>query len=224
MIAWSETRTLAHAEAELAPDQPVALQRFVSALNHSAIHLFERSGYQHIRTFYRMLINFDGRVEPQPLPDGIELRPFDPDQHAQAVFAAQEEAFADHWGYEPGIYEEWTHYMLDAEAQDFSLWQIAWEGDEIAGVCLNQISDDDRQKGWVGTLGVRRHWRKRGLGLALLEHSFALFQDRGLLRAGLGVDASSLTNAVALYERAGMHASSESWAYRKMLRGDAPAE
>ena len=71
---------------------------------------------------------------------------------------------------------------------------------------------------------ARRQWRKQGLGSALLTHSFALFQERGYIRAGLGVDASSLTNAVALYERAGMHVHSRYLLYRKMLRGDAPEE
>jgi hypothetical protein len=36
----------------------------------------------------------------------------------------------------------------------------------------------------------------------------------------LGVDASSLTNAVALYERAGMRVWSSRDAFYKMLRGE----
>jgi ribosomal protein S18 acetylase RimI-like enzyme len=68
-------------------------------------------------------------------------------------------------------------------------------------------------------LAVRRPWRKRGLGYALLKQSFALFQARGFKTAGLGVDASSLTNAVALYERAGMHVKQQRLVFRKMLRG-----
>jgi hypothetical protein len=38
----------------------------------------------------------------------------------------------------------------------------------------------------------------------LLTHAFAVFQERGLPRAGLGVDAENTTGAVALYGRAGM--------------------
>ena len=58
--------------------------------------------------------------------------------------------------------------------------------------------------GWVRVLGVRRPWRRRGLGLALLIHSFAKLRQRGKQRAGLGVDSSSLTGATGLYEKAGM--------------------
>jgi mycothiol synthase len=56
----------------------------------------------------------------------------------------------------------------------------------------------------VGTLGVRRPWRRRGVALALLQHSFGEFYRRGLRKAGLGVDASSLTGATRLYRKAGM--------------------
>ena len=57
----------------------------------------------------------------------------------------------------------------------------------------------------MGILGVRRPWRKRGLGLALLLHSFSAFHRRGQRRVSLGVDAGSLTGALRLYERAGSY-------------------
>jgi GNAT superfamily N-acetyltransferase len=65
-------------------------------------------------------------------------------------------------------------------------------------------SHDDPGLGWVGTLGVCRPWRKRGLGLALLRHSFSELYRHGQRRIGLGVDAESLTGATRLYLKAGM--------------------
>ncbi len=58
--------------------------------------------------------------------------------------------------------------------------------------------------GWVRVLGVKWPWRRRGLGLALLLHSFGELLRRGIRTVGLGVDAENLTGAVRLYERAGM--------------------
>ncbi|HVM70013.1 MAG TPA: GNAT family N-acetyltransferase, partial [Gaiellaceae bacterium] len=58
--------------------------------------------------------------------------------------------------------------------------------------------------GHVSLLGVRRPWRRRGLGEALLLHSFAAFRAAGYRRGTLGVDASSPTGATRLYERVGM--------------------
>jgi GNAT superfamily N-acetyltransferase len=67
-------------------------------------------------------------------------------------------------------------------------------------------------------LGVRRPWRKRGLGLALLYHAFGELRRRGCARVGLGVDGQSLTGATRLYEKAGMRAVTRSITFEKELR------
>ena len=72
--------------------------------------------------------------------------------------------------------------------------------------------------GWVGTLGVLRPWRKSGLGLALLRHSFNEFYRRGKHKVGLGVDAENLTGALRLYQNAGMHVHQTFDNYEKELR------
>ena len=79
-------------------------------------------------------------------------------------------------------------------------------------------SFEDAEMGWVGTLGVRRPWRKRGLGLALLRHSFNEFYRRDKRKVGLGVDAQNLTGALRLYESAGMHIDLAHDFYEKELR------
>ncbi|HJR79547.1 MAG TPA: GNAT family N-acetyltransferase, partial [Anaerolineales bacterium] len=98
---------------------------------------------------------------------------------------------------------------------DPSLWVIAWDGQEVAGFSLNRYR---MGIGWIRTLGVRRPWRKRGLGEALLLHSFGEFYKRGTKTIGLGVDAQNLTGATRLYQKVGMHAASEYVTYEKELR------
>ena len=130
-------------------------------------------------------------------------RPFE-EAHAEAVHQAHVEAFTDHWGYEPASYAAWRAHNLSA-GQDTTLWRVAWDGDDIAGLCINRPSrGEDDAVGWVGVLAVRRPWRRRGLGEALLREAFAGFAARGKRSAGLGVDAENTTGAVALYERVGM--------------------
>jgi GNAT superfamily N-acetyltransferase len=70
----------------------------------------------------------------------------------------------------------------------------------------------------VNWLGVRRPWRRRGLALALLHHTFGECYRRGLQKVALGVDASSLTGATRLYEKAGMHVFRQWNTYQKELR------
>ena len=225
LLRVTEAHILEVADEKLAPDLPLSIQRHASEKNTGEIRLMETEGYTQIRTFYQMRIELDQPVNAPALPQGLALRPFEREQHAHAVYEAHQESFADHWGFETNSYEEWAHFLLDMVGTDFSMWLIAFdeEADEVAGICINRAyGEGDPQMAWVGTLGVRRRWRKRGLGSALLKNSFALFQQRGYVRAGLGVDASSLTNAVALYENAGMHVHKRSFAYRKALRGELP--
>jgi mycothiol synthase len=101
---------------------------------------------------------------------------------------------------------------------DPSLWFLAVERDEVAGVCLCRPEEDgDPNLGWVSVLGVRPGWRRRGLGLALLQQSFAEFARRGRRGVGLGVDAENTTGAVRLYRRAGMRIVRRSDIYEKEL-------
>jgi GNAT superfamily N-acetyltransferase len=109
--------------------------------------------------------------------------------------------------------------MKNDEHFDPDLWYLAMDGDEIAGVSLcTRQSREDKKMGWVRVLGVRRPWRRRGLGLALLHHSFGEFHRLGKARVGLGVDASSLTGATGLYEKAGMNPIRQFDSYRLVLR------
>ena len=107
--------------------------------------------------------------------------------------------------------------MTSREDFDPSLWFIAWDGRsaEIAGYSLCRYR---MGLGWVGTLGVRRAWRKRGLGEALLLHSFGEFYKRGTPTIGLGVDAQNPTSATRLYKKAGMYVAAEYVIYEKELR------
>jgi mycothiol synthase len=80
------------------------------------------------------------------------------------------------------------------------------------------VEPEDPDLGYVNTLGVVRPWRRRGIGLALLHHAFGELGGRGKKRVGLGVDGSSLTGAVRLYEQAGMHVERRRILYEKELR------
>jgi mycothiol synthase len=73
--------------------------------------------------------------------------------------------------------------------------------------------------GWVASLGVRRPWRRRGLGQALLLHSIGELYDRGRRHIGLGVDVDNPTDAPRLYERAGMHVASSFVFFERELVG-----
>jgi mycothiol synthase len=205
----------ARKEMELAdPRLRVFIRNGMSIGDTVAREMHENEGYQAIRYFWRMEIILDEAPHAPVWPENIELRPFEREEHNYVLHLAHEEAFRDHWGRTPHSYDDWQHRMNNEE-MDPSLWFVAWDGDQIAGYSLCRYRNG---KGWVGSLGVRRPWRKQGLGLALLYHSFAEFYKRGTPVISLGVDAASQTGATRLYQRAGMHVASEYVSYEKELR------
>jgi len=185
-----------------------------ASANEGARKLFEDRGFEHIRFFWRMGIDLDEEPPEPEWPEGIRLERARRGEERE-VFEASEDAFRDHWDHQPHDYDEWRTWMVETENYDPDLWLLARDGEEIAGVSLVFV---DQDVGWVGVLGTRPPWRRRGLGRALLLASFREIRKRGRPRAVLGVDAANPTGATRLYESAGMRVLSEVAAYRKRVR------
>lgn len=149
-------------------------------------------------------------------PDGITVRAARDDE-IEVLHATYQEAFSDHAWFVPEPLDDFVHHVSTGQS-DRSLWFVADAGEEVAGVeiCRPQ-AEGDPETGWVSILAVRRPWRRRGLGTALLLHAFHAFSARGRTRVALGVDADNETGAVRLYERAGMKIG---WSY-EILEADA---
>lgn len=197
------------------PDLRVFLRNFMTIGDVEGRALHEAEGFQAIRFNWSMRIQFEAPPPVPQFPAGVEIRPFVEADHVYAVYQAIEEAFADHWGHIQPSFEDWKQRQLAPERYVPELWFVAWDGDQVAGVSLCRYRSG---MGWVGGLGVRRSWRKQGLGMALLLHSFGEFYRRGQPLIGLGVDASNPTGATRLYERAGMHIETEYVCYEKEFR------
>jgi mycothiol synthase len=198
-----------------APDVRVSVRSLVNNKDEAGHSLFRNNGYSPVRYYWRMEIELHEAPTTVTFPAGIELRPFNKDEHAVAVWQADTEAFRDHWGSHERTYDEWSHWKFGNPNFDPTLWMIAWDGDQVAGVAENRFR---KGTGWIGTIAVRRPWRGKGLGLALLRHTFGEFFNRGTTYIGLAVDSANLTGAVRLYERAGMSVAGEFAMYEKELR------
>jgi GNAT superfamily N-acetyltransferase len=198
------------AEARLADEGAARIQSWALAGDTAATDLFAQRGYREARRFWQMAIDLD---EEQPEPS-VPVAPFR-EEEARAVHAALEEAFEDHWENHPRPFEQWWDRQTGWVGYDPSLWFSIREGDEIAAAVINDIN---AAGGHVGVLGVRRAWRGRGYGRALLLHSFREFRRRGARRATLGVDAASPTGATHLYESVGMHVDQEEIVWEKALQ------
>ncbi len=199
------------------PSARVSMICWLSSNDQDSAHLLEQHAFKCIRSSYRMGIELHERPASPVWAEGITLRTLaDNMDLLRAVYEADEDAFQDHWGYLPHTFEEFQHWEVKRENFDPALWFLAMDGEQIAAIGL--CADEKEQGGWVHSLGVRRPWRKKGIGMALLRHAFGEFYQRGIHKVYLGVDAQSLTGATRLYERAGMRVVKQANTYEKELR------
>ncbi len=222
MMAWAEQR-LQQAVTHVPQDLRVTYQAGSLNTHNATKQLMEELDMELVRYFWRMVIDLD-REPPDPeWPSNITMSTLAEIGDLRAVYRAFNDAFQDHWGYveqpEDKRVAEWEHWTNSDDEFDPALWYVAMDGEEIAGICLCRPREwEDPDMGWVNIFGVRRPWRKQGLGLAMLRYAFGKFYHLGKLRAGLGVDAGSLTGATRLYKKAGMHVVREFHTYEKELR------
>jgi mycothiol synthase len=203
------SRLIELVEARMTEEGARRVQSWALARDTQAMELFARRGYREVRRFWEMEIELD-RDPPKP---GVTVAPFR-EEDAEAFYAALDEAFSDHWEHEPVPFEQWWSRQRRRANFDPSLWFLIRDGAEVTAVVRNEVRPDE---GHVGALGVRRQWRGRGHGKALLFHSFREFRRRGLARASLGVDAANPTGATKLYESVGMHVEQENVVWEKLL-------
>ncbi|HET7270807.1 MAG TPA: GNAT family N-acetyltransferase [Rubrobacter sp.] len=199
LVAWGERWT--RDRMAQAPDNArIVVQHYVNAANEGARRLLVSSGYTPVRGVYVMETFLDDAPPPPHWPKDVSVRTFVPDRDERMTYKAVEDAFRDLWGRPQNPFER---FLKETEKETFdpSLWFLAMDGDEIAGLTLCKTLAGE---GWVDVVGVRRPWRKRGLGLALLRHAFTEFHTRGIHKVSLSVDAESITGAPRLYGRAGM--------------------
>jgi mycothiol synthase len=196
--------------------RPGALLRTIVSTGDAAETLLAAAGYRLIRHDLEMDIDLAAGLPAPQWPAGVEVRTFCPGDE-RTVWEAGMDAFADHWEYTPEPFDRWAHEHLERPGFDPTLLFLPLDGERVTGLCLCLVKPGDEPLGWIQILGVRPPWRRRGLGLALLRHSFHEFRARGLDRAGLEVDGENVTGAVRLYERAGMRVSHRTETYEKVL-------
>lgn len=173
-----------------------------------------RQGYAVTRTIARLRLDVDSGFVPPSPPEGVSVRPLAGEADLQAAFAVLREAFVDHFRQSAETYEGWRERHLGHRDHDPSLWLLAVAGREPVGAVL---AWDHGDLGWVEQLGVRRDWRRRGVGRALLGHAVAALAARGQRRVELGVDTAATTQPLALYLSLGMRVTTAYDLYTRAL-------
>jgi mycothiol synthase len=207
MLEWAQQRG-AELHRQRHPDLPGTVSCRVPDSNPSLERLARAAGFEPVRWWYEMKRDL---AEPLPpiaaVPAGLRVVPWsealdEPLRHAHG------EAFADHWGSTPPDPQRWGHWYTGSRAFQPSLSRLVLDGDEIAAYLLGYFwaADADAtgvREAYIGQVGTRRQWRRRGLGGLLLATALATARSEGYAKATLFVDSSNPTGANSLYERAG---------------------
>ncbi len=210
LLGWAERRARTALD-QAPPGARVVLVDWINRLDTATQALLRNHGHVPVRVNYRMLIDLDPAAPPAApqWPAGVSVRSFVVGQDERVTLRTIRTAFRDSWGFVESPFEahleHWTYRWRSDPDFDPSLWFLAVAGDEVIGTALSRLGiNEDRELGWIFSLGVLRPWRRQGVAAALLQHCFVQLWQRGRRRVGLGVDADSLTNALHLYEKAGM--------------------
>jgi mycothiol synthase len=220
LLGWNLTRARSRAAREDVGSR-VDLGSFSEDTETGHRALLAAHGFESVRHFFLMRRGGLDDVPVIPLPDGLEVRPVSEDQW-RTIFAAENEAFRDHWGHRE-MGESAYQATFSKDELDTSLWVVAWDGDEVAGVVQNWVWPEENERlgvkrGWLEHISVRRPWRRRGLARAITAMSLVKLREAGLDEGMLGVDSENANGALGLYEGLGFTVRSRAAAYRRELR------
>jgi ribosomal protein S18 acetylase RimI-like enzyme len=209
---------------EIAGGHPPGVKRLrleVGASAKPVEALLAERGYRAVRWEHVMVRPTLDDLPDAPMPDGLEIRDVRP-EHLRAIWDAATEAFSESWGANVPTEQDFEQFATDPIEGDTSLWRIAWDGDQVAGMVRSYINPEEnerfcRKRGWVENIAVRKPWRRRGLARALIAASFPLLRARGMTEGALGVDSQNESNALRLYESCGFVAVSTISVWEKPL-------
>lgn len=197
------------AATESLEDAPVE-RRFVCAWlykkQEAASARFAARGFVPIRHWWEMERPLNSPIKSQP-EDGFTLVPWG-DEHDEATRLVHNNAFADHWGSAPMDEDAWKKQLLDNPSfiRKRSVVAIG-DGDVVGYATVEEYPEDweaaGHREAWVGTLGVQREWRKRGIATALLTRTMLAMRDDDIEVAKIGVDSDSPSGAQHLYQSVG---------------------
>jgi mycothiol synthase len=207
---------------EVAAGHPTGPKSFDANTGATAVareQILRERGYAAARYGYRMVRSNLDDLPDAHMPDGLEIRDVRPEQ-LRAIWEADVEAFRDHWGTTVPTEQDYQLFLTDPVQGDTTLWRVAWDGDQVAGMVRSFVNDEENRRygrtlGYVENISVRQPWRRRGLARALIAASFPLLRARGMNEAALGVDTENASGALQLYESCGFVAVSRETTWRK---------
>ncbi|HEY2698640.1 MAG TPA: GNAT family N-acetyltransferase [Pseudonocardiaceae bacterium] len=202
------------ADADHDPSTPeVNAYQYANALAGPAL---TAHGWRIVHSNTRLVIDLAAPGVPLPgvsftANPRIRVRVAVEDAGRRVAHALLEDAIARDWNHQRREFGEFIAAQQARPGYDEQLWFIADLDDEPAGVL---IARDPESGAWVAWLGVSERSRGNGVAKHLLLTAFDTFRARGRRTVGVDTDTHNATDAVRVYEKAGMvsEGTADAWA------------
>ncbi len=222
LLRWSENRVRERAR-EMPRDVKKSVEVAVSYTPNDLRSLVEEEGYRPARYTYLMLRADLDEVQPLPLPEGVEVRPVQPEDQI-VVWRAARSAFRDDRFYDEETWTDESFRQLATTGHYFEpdLWVVAWAGGDVVGGVFPWVDRVEnaaygRNWGYTQAIFTRKDWRNRGIASALVTRAIRALRIRGVTEAALTVDTENPSGALRLYEELGYRVHAQYARFRKPL-------
>ncbi|HVX43323.1 MAG TPA: GNAT family N-acetyltransferase [Mycobacteriales bacterium] len=217
LVSWYGERA-AEAHRAAAPNQSWELHLGAVDSDESSARLYARMDLKPVRYWFEMERPVADPVPEVPVADGLRLVPYAP-SYDRALHTAHTEAFRDHWGSQPRPFDEWYSYAIGGAAFRPQQTFLAVEAGGAVGGYLLSFAMGGTDRMWMGTIGVRRPWRRQGVASALMARALQAYREAGVVTAALDVDSANPSGAVGVYERMGFRSVMRTVTYAKTIGG-----
>jgi mycothiol synthase len=184
--------------------------------------LYAHLGFRPVRYFLSLERPIAEPIAHVALPEGIRVTPYRPEL-ASAMLAVRNDSFRDHWASQPVTEEQWGAFLgtkIFRHDLSFAALGAGADGnDKVVGFLVATVNHDNWERqgfsgSYIDLLGVRRAWRGKRIGNALLAAHLQAARAAGYERATLTVDSANPTGAVGLYTGLGFYPTNREMAFR----------
>lgn len=179
------------------------------------------NGYRPVQHVLEMVRSLD-EIPEMPLAAGFETRPVGR-EHYRKIWEADKEASRHDRDFSENKWDD-RHFQSFMKTSVFQpdLWQVAWDGETLAGMVLNYIVEEEnrqlgKKRGHTEHVFVREQYRGRGLARALLARSLKVLKDHGMDEAVLDMEVENPYDPLRLYEGLGFRVAKHFTWYQKPL-------
>jgi mycothiol synthase len=170
------------------------------------------NGYKKVFTMIEMDFDISQSLQDISLPTGFEIR------------EVNLENLRKIWDVNISIYKNRDFVTSTTEVDfkkflknpniDFSLWHVAWKGNDIASFVISEVNG---RRGEVIEVSTVEKYRRKGLAQSLLTKNILALKSKNINVIRLHTNGENLAGARSLYEKIGFTHLKDHVRYRKTL-------